>query len=73
MFKRIMNKVFSCANDCCIKLYGQDTDSIHSNYDDVGKVSKVYREKYNQGLACKYLCNFHIDFKMGNACEDADI
>ena len=33
-----MNKVFSCADDCDIKIYYQDTDSIHLNYDDVDKI-----------------------------------
>ena len=37
MSKRIMNKVFSCAYDINIKIYYQDTDSIHINYDDVDK------------------------------------
>ena len=35
MRKRIMNKVFSCADDLGINNYHQDTDSIHLNYDDV--------------------------------------
>ena len=38
MSKGIMNKVFSCADDCDIKIYYQDTDSIHLNYDDVDKI-----------------------------------
>ena len=33
-----MNKVFSCAYDLNIKIYYQDTDHIHLNYDDVDKV-----------------------------------
>ena len=36
--KRIMDKVFSCADDCDIKIYHQDTDSIHLNYEDVDKI-----------------------------------
>ena len=36
MSKRIMNKVFSCPDDCSIKMYYQDTDSIHLNCYDVG-------------------------------------
>ena len=35
-----MNKVFSCADDCGVKIYYQDTDSIHLNYKDVHKVVK---------------------------------
>ena len=33
-----MNKVFSCADDCDIKIYYQDTDSIHLNYGGVDKI-----------------------------------
>ena len=29
MSERIMNKVFSCADDCAIKVYYRDTGSIH--------------------------------------------
>ena len=47
MSKWIMDKVFSCANDCYVKTYCQDTDSIHLNYDDVDKVVK--RSKENMG------------------------
>ena len=73
MSKRIMNKVFSCADDCDIKIYYQDTDSIHLNYDDVDKVVKMYKEKYGLNLVGKYLGNFHIDFKMADACKGAEI
>ena len=37
MSKRIMNKVFDVSNDCGVKIYYQDTDPIHLNYDDVAK------------------------------------
>ena len=40
MSKRIMNKVFSCADDCDIKIYYQGTYSIHLNYEDVDKKLK---------------------------------
>ena len=42
--KRIMNKVFSPAFDIGVKIYYQDTDSIHLHYDDVGKIVKRYKE-----------------------------
>ena len=35
MSKRIMNKVFSCADDCGIQIYYQGSDSIHFNYGDI--------------------------------------
>ena len=41
--KRIMNKVFSCADDWNVKIYYQDTDSIYLNYGDVDTVVKRYK------------------------------
>ena len=64
MSKLIMNKVFSCADDCEIKIYYQDTGSIHLNYDDVDTVVKRYKEKYGLELVGEDLGNFHIDFSM---------
>ena len=48
MSKRIMNKVFNCADDLGLKIYYQDTDSIHLNYDDVPEIVKHYKKKYNK-------------------------
>ena len=77
MSKRIMNKVFSCADDCDIKIYYQDTDSIHLNYDDVDKIEKKYiyiyiereryKERHGSELVGEELGNLHIDFSMDNA------
>ena len=61
-----MNKVFSCAGDCEIKIYYQDTDSTHWNYDDVPKVVRRYKEKYGSELVGEDL-NFHTDFSMVKA------
>ena len=38
MSKNITNCVPDCANDCNMKIYHQDTDSIHVNCDDVDTV-----------------------------------
>ena len=43
-----MDKVFSCADDCAIKTYYQDTHSIHLNYDGVDTVVKIYKENMVQ-------------------------
>ena len=59
-----MNKVFSSASDIDVKIYYQDTDSIHLNYDDVDKVCMRYKEKYGLELVGEDLGNFHIDFSM---------
>ena len=65
-----MNKVFSCADDCDIKIYYQDTDSIHLNYDDVDKVVKRYKEKYGLELVGEDLGNFHVDFDLYGATSE---
>ena len=70
MSKRIMNKVFSCAGYLNIKIYYQDTDSIHLNYDDVPKIVEYYKHKYNQELVGDNLGSFHVDFDMDGACGE---
>ena len=67
MSKLILNKVFSCADDCNIKIYYQCTDSIHLNYEDVDKFENIYKYKYGSELVGEGLGNFHIDFAMDNA------
>ena len=62
-----MNKVFSCADDCEIKIYYQGTGSIHLNYGDVPKVVKRYKETCGSELIGEDLGNFHIDFSMDKA------
>ena len=57
-----MNKAFSSASDIDVKIYYQDTDSIHLNYDDVDTVVNRYKEKYGLELVGEDLGNFHIDF-----------
>ena len=62
-----MNKVFSCADDCDIKVYYQGTGSIHLNCEDVDQIENIYKEKYGSELVGEELGNFHIDFSMDNA------
>ena len=56
-----------------LNIYYQGTDGIHLNYDDADEVVKIYNDKYGQDLVGKYLGNFHIDFKMADACKGAEI
>ena len=70
MSKTIMNRVFSCAYDLNIKIYYQDTDSVHMNYDDVDKLCKYYKQKYNQELVGNGLGNFHINFELDGAVSN---
>ena len=65
-----MIKVFSCADECAIKIYYQDTDSIHLNDDDVDTVVKSYEEEYGSELVGNELGNFHIDFSMDRATSE---
>ena len=62
-----MNKVFDASSGCGVKIYYQDTDGIHLNYDDVGKIVKKYKEKCGNDLVGEDLGNFHIDLSMDKA------
>ena len=53
--------MLSCAGDCGVKTYYQDTDSIHLNCDDVDKVVKRYKGNYRLELVGEDLGNFHVD------------
>ena len=71
MSKRIMNKVFGVSNDCGVKMYYQDTDSIHLNYDDVDDIVKRFKQTiHNQDLVGDGLGNFHVDFSMDGAATE---
>ena len=59
--------MFNGADDLNIKIYYQDTDSIHLNYDDVPRLCEYYKQKYHQELVGDGLGNFHIDFKKWQA------
>lgn len=61
--KRIMNRLMCCADDIGVKIYYQDTDSIHLAYEDVEKVEKAYFKKYGLILDGDALGNFHIDLE----------
>ena len=67
MTKRIMNKVLSCADDCNIKIYYQDADSVHLNYDDVDKIVEIYMQTNDQELVCDGFGNSHVYFSMDGA------
>ena len=63
----MMDKVFSCADDCDIKIYYQDTGSLHLNYGDVDKIENKYKEEHGSELLGEELGNCHIHFSMDNA------
>lgn len=64
MSKRIMNEVICCGEDIGIDVYYQDTDSIHILKNDIDKLDKAYRTKYNRELIGKGLGQFHTDFTL---------
>jgi len=64
MSKRIMNEVITLAEDNNIKIYYQDTDSMHIVDNKVEKLSELFKEKYNRELIGKNLGQFHCDFEM---------
>ena len=62
MSKRIMNEVICTAEDNKLKIYYQDTDSMHIQTEDVMKLSSIYKDKYNRVLIGKGMGQFHTDF-----------
>lgn len=65
MTKRIMNEVMYLAEDNNIKIYYQDTDSMHIDMNSVDLLSKLYEEKYNRKLCAKGV--------LGQFCTDFDV
>jgi hypothetical protein len=63
MSKRIMNEVMCLADDNNINIYYQDTDSMHIDTDQVERLDKLFKEKYNRDLRGKGMGQFHSDFK----------
>lgn len=68
MSKRIMNEVMCLADDLRMKIYIQDTDSMHISFREVNVLAKKFYEKYNRHLVGSKMGQFHTDFdgfKMG--------
>jgi hypothetical protein len=67
--KRIMNEVFTLAEDNNIDIYYQDTDSMHLRNDDgqLDRLSELYYAKYNRVLQGSALGQFHCDFEVEGA------
>jgi hypothetical protein len=68
--KRIMNEVMNTANDNGIKIYYQDTDSMHIETDQVKQLENLYFEEYGKILNGKNMCNFHSDFDLKGAVKE---
>ena len=62
MSKRIMNEVFTTAEDAGMHIFYQDTDSGHYYKKDIAKLQELYNAKYKRELIGKALGQFHSDF-----------
>ena len=72
MSKRIMNEVMCLAEDMNIKIYYQDTDSMHIEFDKVGALGDAFKAKYGRTLIDDATLGcFHNDFPLKDAyCTD---
>ena len=73
MSKRIMNEVMCLAFDIGCHIYYQDTDSMHIEVDDLPKLVKAFREKYNRELIGSNLGQFHSDFPTINNHDEMPV
>lgn len=62
MSKRIMNEVMCTAEDIGIKIYYQDTDSMHIQKFKIDDLAEEYKKRYGRELIGKNLGQFHNDF-----------
>ena len=57
-----MNRVMMLAEQNGIKIFYQDTDSMHLLERDVPKLAELFKNKYSQDLIGSELTQFHEDF-----------
>lgn len=69
MSKRIMNEVMTLAEDNNLKIYYQDTDSMHIEEHNIDQLEELFNKKYHRDLIGKNMGQFHSDFSLGN-CEN---
>ena len=62
MSKRIMNEVMTLAEYEGIKIFYQDTDSMHIEKDRLNDLVKAYKLKYGRDLIGADMGQFHSDF-----------
>ena len=68
-----MNEVMNTANDNGIKVYYQDTDSMHIERSQIKKLEKLYEKEYKRKLNGQDMCNFHSDFSLEGADKGCEI
>lgn len=64
MSKRIMNEVMCLAEDLGMKIYYQDTDSMHIENYNLKMLAERFRQKYGRDLIGTNLGQFHSDFDL---------
>lgn len=62
MSKRIMNEVICTAEDIGIRVYYQDTDSIHIDDNKIELLEKEFEKRFGRKLRGDQLGQFHPDF-----------
>ena len=60
--KHLMNCVMCTAEQNGIKIYYQDTDSMHLDEENVDRLAMLFEQKYDKKLIGKQLTQFHNDF-----------
>lgn len=68
--KRIMNEVMCLAEDNEMKIYYQDTDSMHIEDRHIEPLSELYKKMYNRELIGKNMGQFHSDFSSDTIVKD---
>ncbi|KAL7684492.1 hypothetical protein Plhal304r1_c035g0108531 [Plasmopara halstedii] len=64
MSKRIMNQIMCLAEELDIKIYYQDTDSMHIDRHSIPKLSESFKSRYGRKLIGERLGQFHSDFEI---------
>ncbi len=64
MSKRVMNEVMCLAESMGIKIYYQDTDSMHIELGQIKKLEEAYKSLYNRDLIGSNLGQFESDFEI---------
>jgi hypothetical protein len=67
-----MNRVITLAEDNNMKIYYQDTDSLHIEDKHINKLSELFYQKYKKQLIGENLEQFHTDFKLSD-CDDKSV
>lgn len=67
MSKRIMSEVMTLAEDKDLKIWYQDTDSMHIDRASLSELTESFSSKYNRELVGEGLGQFHSDFELDGA------